>query len=392
MTGIAVHIITADFPPRPGGLERWTADLASSLSRSWPRVVVYVCGDTAVSHHHCNERYEVVDVGLLRTVWEAPLVGSTWTAERIALERMRLDYVCLLNAVKTRALSSRDVMISNFAVGVGWTAALVSRELALSHIAALAGTDITRGLRNPRERSVIADVLSDAAAVVARSAEQVRWLSQIGACASPEMIETSIPAPTAEWNPLTLEGGDRTLFADSGYSYKKGTSVLFQAFRRIATSDASVKLVLCGATEPGQEEYWRVERERLEYEFGPRVKLLGYVDSVTLENFLQASHVYCSATLGEGASAARARAMCIGIPIVSTRCGEMSALKPSDNIILTDVGNADAFEAAIREMIARLMAGPIPIDKRAVCAARDRFSAEVEWSAWAQLVSSVEAA
>ena len=384
-TVTTVHIVTSRFPPQIGGLEQWTQDLGTALREAGLRPIVYVCEDPLGVRQRPSP-FEIVDVARLRAPWEEPLLASAPESWRFEQERSRLTFACLRTELAKRTGSGPDVILSNFVTTTGFTAHLVSEALGLPHVAVIAGTDFTRGVRSRIDRRVFWEVCRAASVVVGRNLEQVDAVRRQAPGTRCELIETSVEPPTRRWR--RAPGPEITVFSDGGFNFKKGTGVLMDAFVALRSRGVPARLVVCGGDQRGQEAYW-AERRRLLA--GLAVSFPGYLGRDEIAERIRAADIYASATLGEGSSAARALALCLGVPLVSTACGELTEDPEASHIRLTPVGDAAGFQDALHDLATEMAAGALKIDERAVERFRRRFEPRREWAAWADLLRAVGA-
>ena len=89
---ITVHVITSHLAPYPGGLERWTRDLAMALLGAGLKPIIYVCEEQEVLESECRP-FEIVDIARLRAPWEEPLRESRCEPRRLRDERSRLSFL-----------------------------------------------------------------------------------------------------------------------------------------------------------------------------------------------------------------------------------------------------------------------------------------------------------
>jgi len=385
-----IHLISQVQPSSQGGLELWTARFARHLSKIGLRVVVYVCSDLSVlATDECE--FEVVHLAPLRSVWEEPIDMPVWT-ERFAQERARLNFLILRNELQRRILrqqAAEHLVISNFSVTAGYLAALVARDLALPHIAMVVGSDFSRGFRNSRERPAIEYTCKTAAAVVVKNEEQARALTgEYGldrVCCIPTSIE--IPATIRQQpNARTRI----TLFSDCGFSFKKGTGVLLDGFQTLISEGFPLRLVIYGGIARDQLAYWKMRQEQFTGTMSPHVEFPGNVSRKAIYAALNAADVYCSATLGEGSSSGRIAALCAGLPIVTTKCGEMeSGMDNVSHVMLASPADAAAFKEKLRIMVQELLNGTLRIDRDVIDNWRERYAPERELSDWVALINSV---
>jgi glycosyltransferase involved in cell wall biosynthesis len=385
-----VHIVTSEYPPQGGGLESWTKELAQFLSGLGVGVAVYVCG-TSVMSTRTDEGFDVVDIGSLRSDWLPPLSELNLADRRLSAERSRLDYNLLKNEIFRRLSTSyaRHFVLSNFAIGVGPLAAIVSEALAIEHIALVVGTDFSRGFRNYSERAILREVCVQAMKVVCKSEEQAAAISRWGIAKKVVVIPTSVDIPL--WrHKLNDQLEEVVIFSDCGFSYHKGTGVLFDAFAKTVDAGVTARLVICGKTATGQERYWNERASFLKRRYDDRVLIEGFKEKQWIEKMLQSSSLYCSATLGEGSSAARIAALCAGIPVLTTRCGELwENAASATHVRLVGVGAAEEFATSFKSFCVDLLKGEVVVDEAAVNEWRRTFDRKTEWAAWETLLGEL---
>jgi glycosyltransferase involved in cell wall biosynthesis len=384
-----VHIATSRFSPHTGGLEQWTCDLATALCGLGLRTVVYACEDPLAPQYHGTRAFEIVDVATLRAPWEAPLRASGLERRLFEQERSRLNFACLKTEIEKRLGAGADIVLSNFVTTVGFTAHLVTEALGLPHVPVIAGTDFTRGFRNKIDRRAVLDVCRSARIVVGKNIEQVREIRRCLPDTPFEVIETSVKQPAQRWR--RLGGQEIRIFSDGGFSFKKGTAVLLDAYVALRACGVDAWLTICGSDQVGQEDYWSERRRMVEQDAGSSVCFPGYLDRAQIIDRLCGSDIYASATLGEGSSAARALALCLGVPTVTTRCGELTDGSPAWHVRLVPVCDAAGFHEALHTLATDLLGGGLRIDDEAVDRFRRRFDPSREWAAWAGLLRKVAA-
>lgn len=205
-------------------------------------------------------------------------------------------------------------------------------------------------------------------------------------------IHTAVEEQARQYRWKRARASSVALFSDGGYSHKKGTQVLLWAFARLREESLPVTLTICGSTMPQQEPYWSELRSGYAARLGSGVKFLDHVALPLVWDLMSASDIYCSATLGEGCSAARAAALCMGMPIVTTRCGEMlDVAEGAAHVRLSPPGDAVAYLAELRRACQDLLEGRISVDPAHVEAWRAHFTASRELEDWQALLRQVTA-
>jgi glycosyltransferase involved in cell wall biosynthesis len=382
-----VHVVTSRFPPTAGGLERWTQDLVTALSRAGLMPVVYVCEEHTVAQSHCISPFEIVDMIPLLAPWEAPLTESRWEGRRLEQERSRLRFACVKAEVAKRLSPGSNIILSNFLTTVGFTGHLVAEALELPHVPIIAGTDFNRGFHSGVDRQVILEICRSARIVVGKSLEQIRVIRRCLPDTRYEIIETSVEQPSRHWCKPT--GKEIVIFSDGGFSFKKGTGVLIDAFVALRARGVAARLVICGSDQAGQEDYWMARRLLFETESCLSACFPGYLDRSEIVDQICESDIYASATLGEGASAARVLALCLGVPMVTTACGELADDPKAQHIRLVPTCDAAAFHDAVFALATDLLEGRVTINEDVVDGFRCRFDPQKEWAAWVSLVRRI---
>ena len=390
---MVIHIVTDALPPTKGGLEIWTDEFADYLVDIGHNVIAYRCGDVPNSEFEISTKYEICNLATLRAEWDRPLLQSNRSTERKNFEIWRLNFLILRGEMRKRLVEYPNVphlIFSNFAVTVGYLASLVSQDLSLPHLAMFVGTDFSRGFRNSYERGLIREVCLNAYQVVCKSEEQGQALKVTFAPKKLTVIPTSVDLLDFEHENKSNKSIIR-LFSDCGLNYHKGTQVLIQSVLSLISEGLPIHLTICGAEGVSETEYWDDYVNKVKIESAGSIEFLGYITRNEIKKLLLDSSIYCSATLGEGSSAARIRAICCGIPVVTTRCGEFVNEIENDvsHVFLSDPADSEAFKQCIREAIMKIINGKLNIDWNSVRNWQNKFSRSNELLAWSALLNEL---
>ncbi|HYM10672.1 MAG TPA: glycosyltransferase family 4 protein, partial [Bryobacterales bacterium] len=395
---LVLHLVTYLFPPAQGGLEMRMLRLVRSLSQNGVKVIVHICAPPEEYDYGGATEVEGIEIRLTagnRAIWEEPLAGSGWPKSLVAAERRRLDFLSLRSAIAremTRFPDSKHVITSNFITTIGFLAATAAEDLGLPHIACVVGTDYSRGFRNPAERAVMGMVAAQATCVVTTNGEQERAIRRSFGARNVITIHSAVDAQALPYRWKRAKAGSVALFSDGGYSHKKGTQVLLWSFGKLREESLPVTLTICGNSHAGQQPYWRDLRSDYSARLGTHVKFFDHVALPLVWDLMSASDVYCSATLGEGCSAARVAALCMGMPIVTTRCGEMpDVAEGAGHVRLAAPGDATAYLAELRRASMDLLEGRLSVDSPRVEAWRAHFAPSRELGDWQALLRQVTA-
>ena len=389
-----LHFVTHLFPPAHGGLELWTLRIAQSLARTGVRPLVHIRAPRDEFDYGDMREFEGVEIRPLartREVLEEPLIRSNWP--RLKAERWRLDHLLLRNTIREemrREPGRRHVVVSSYITAEGFLASTVSSDLGLPHIVCAVGTDYSRDYREPHGRLIAGHVLRNAAAVVTMNEEQERAFRRDLGIDNVRTIRPSASEQMMAYRWSRAHDGTVRLFSDTGFSFKKATQVLLAAFARLRAEAVPVTLAIWGDIHAGQEDYWRATKAAWQERFADAVEFRDHADVTEVWQRLTASDIYCSATLGEGCSLARSAAMCVGIPVVTTRCGEAADMaEGASHVRLCDPGDPDGFHEALKQACADVFAGTMHVDTERVAQWRAEFDVSRERELWVRVLSDV---
>ena len=327
------------------------------------------------------------DAGKWNGVTVRPLSGRRGTAGD--------DALLLRHAIAATSKDSdpgtRHVLVSFYAAQEGPVGARAASELGIPHIIAIRGTDYSYGFHEPGTHAVLRQLLAGAAWITTTNDEQTRAVYRSLGLQNVTRIHNSLPDEARSVRHVTrVPAGAVRLFADCGYSYKKGTIVLLDAVAALCSEGLPLILTIAGDDESGSGAYWKDVRKAFSRTLGERIRFCSRIDADRVRHHLASADLYCSATLGEGCSLARAAAMVAGIPIASTRCGELADLAAgASHVRLADPADAAGFLDLLRETCADILARRMTIDLCAVEGWRDYFCPEREQEQWRACIEHV---
>jgi len=389
-----VHILTPTYWPDRGGMEESVARIAQLLARSGHRICTTYVRDTSPPTDAPTPAVDGSVVYLRRA--KAPLASPALASvTAYPEERYRLDYL-LFRAAVAEAIakhpSSRHLIVSFYLTTSGFLAQHVASDLGIPHIASASGNDLSADFHNPYRMPPIEFVLRRADHVVTLSGEQERWVKQSNLrTGRVTTIHNSLPdgVLTGRWR--FNRDRDVHIVNDSGYHFRKGTHLLFAAFRCAVGGGARATLTVAGSTESQTRAYWERARAALSAEFGERVRLLDWIDKSKIHDLLLSSHLYCAPTFGEGCSLARLAALALGMPVISTACGELlDVAAHMDHVRLVPPGSTDRLAAALEETVRELPQVASRIDGDAVQALRQHLSPAREFAQWDAVLREFE--
>lgn len=395
---LVCHLVTStNDTARGGGLAETVDRVATYLAvRAQARVVLYTLRRAAPSVD--GRPYGVEDLSEARTWLAAPLSTPTEAASplrgrRPSPEEFQINRLLLLARLQTameEQPAERHVLVSFFLTTGGFTAQLVAQELGLPHVAFISGSDLNRDAASPAGRAAAAFVVEQATWIVAGSHEQVVRLDRVfrrteRLSVSPGGLPTG--RPSAYWEPHVRE--HVALVADCGYSFKKATHCLVEAFARLREDGHPASLTIVGGTDVEQVDYWRDARRLWEERFGPTAAFRGHVTKAEVERLLLNGDVYCSASLGEGSPQGAVFAMALGMPIVGPRSSSVADLVDPvrDRVALFRPGDREGLHRCLADMVGRVREGLRMPDRERIDALRQQLR-HAEAQAWSEALEA----
>jgi glycosyltransferase involved in cell wall biosynthesis len=313
----------------------------------------------------------------------------------LATERLRIRTLLLENAIGRRMREqpgARHVVISFYATGAGFRSQIASMSLGIPHIAAVRGTDYELEIFDNASSLRLRTVVEAAGQVVTTNETQARSLSTLFRLKRPaRTIYNALPDldRRPEWT--RPPAPPVRLFSDGGLSGRKGTHLLVRAVSGILDDGWDVSLTIAGGVFfLESKEYWTDFVNHWQSEYPRRVCFLGHITHEAIESQLFSSHIYCSASLAEGCSMSRVRAMTLGIPMVVTETGGMRELAPDcPHIRLCRPGDIADLRGTLETAVQDIQRGALEPDCHRVAVWRRQFSLERERDEW---IAAIDAA
>jgi glycosyltransferase involved in cell wall biosynthesis len=385
-----LHLVTLCLYPAPGGMYESVLRIGRSLAQCGFEVIVYTLGQPikhrGPSHEHNSLR--VVHLSQESDFILEPFLADGAPPQVLEDERSRVKVLRLRNQI-SRQMQDRPndqhVIISFYASGTGYLTQHVASGLGLPHIAAVRGTDFACDLVSQRGHPRVRFVMENAAQVVTTNQEQADTISAMFRLQRPiRTIHNSIPDVDRQryWKP---EESDVVRFiADSGFSGRKGTHLLIRAVQTLLDNRLPVSLTILGGTyELDDHNYWEERRRGCEERYPGAFYFPGHRPPDEIDDYLIAAHVYCSATLAEGCSLSRIRALTLGIPITTTRCGALPEVASNcSHIQLCTPGDWQELSELLEAAAAKAQANSVGIDREQIENWRRHFSEDRECEEW----------
>lgn len=385
------HFYVDSADPTTGGLGVSANRLVSHLlSMGRTRVTVYERSD-ARQPTTISSAAEVVALFDRRVRIMAPFHGSDVLAE--ASEVYRAAFLAFRAAIRPRVASAQDyrhVLVSFYISAAGFVAQQVADEIELPHIASVRGTDFNKDFRSPYRIGGIRFVLERAASVVTTcKAQEFTLRPFIGKRAKIRTIYNSAE-PSRNGVRTRLSGAAICVFSDSGFSYKKGSHILLEAIDSALLAGYQVQLTVAGGTDPAALEYWTDQKQRRMEAHPSSFSWLNHVSQDEVTAALARADVYCSASLGEGASNGLTQAMVDGLPIVATDIGAFAELAVrADHVAVVPAGDSDAYACALSKMLEAVSTGGLAARKETLEDWRILLAPTRERNQWREVVAEV---
>jgi glycosyltransferase involved in cell wall biosynthesis len=387
-----IHFIVDRFYPQPGGLEVSALRVARAL-RNTPdsRVIVYIRSeDYTLPTDGSLDDLELQLLGARRKPATTPMADGLFNQLELRVAKNWLDFMQVRDAVaeSLRELpQARHVVLSFNLISAGFVAQHVALALSLPHVASVRGSEYSSGIHEYHVLPALEFVARRADVIVTSNDEQRRFFTAAyGAGERVRTIHNSLPESILgmEWCHPTSNDGEIHLIADCGYSFKKGTHLLMGAFEQLATESRDLRLSIVGRIQDKtRTAFWTRLCKQLQEQFGDRVSLQSHIPPEEVISYLLRGHIYCSATLGEGCSNARIAALAVGMPIVTTRCGEMLDLAAeAPHVRLARPGDQEDFTRVLGEACEEFRRHTLQVERSRVEQWRRYFTPEREAHEW----------
>lgn len=300
-------------------------------------------------------------------------VGRPWLQMHRYLRWLRRG----LSVYQSR-YGSPDALHAMCAVPAGWACTRLASSLARRVIVTEHTGPFSLALEPPAARRYVFDALRDAAAVFAvsdSSAEEMRAAGvnqPISVCGNP-LAEVFLASTLPDGRE---EGSPRALFVGRLVA-GKGVGDLLDAVTSLGPAfDAEWHFVGEGPMSPVIQSRFAAAG------LGERLHMHGYRDRAGVARLMARSDFLVLPTHGETFGVVVAEALCMGLPVVTTRgtaCGDFVG---GGEGALAEIGDVESLEAAIR----RVAAGLGGFDGKAIASrARERFSGSAVAARYAEV-------
>lgn len=386
-----IFLVTDSIDPTLGGLEI-SVQRVADIFRSMGHVVKVITLEDSGQRENANS----LSTNHLAPLRNALLEPLTHLGARAGETETFRANILLLHNVIEREMKCEGALpamvVSFFATTAGYIAQEVAADLRLRHIACVRGSDHSRDLHHPTGAISFQRLAREADWIVTTNeAQRDTFAQRFGRRTRVSVLHNSFIEGVKKPTWRRTESEFVTIFSDCGYAFKKGTHVLLRAAEQLMDESTDVRLVLAGRAEPKEFAYWASRRRVLAESRQNTMRLQDRVSPSAVERLTLTSDIYATASLGEGCSNASLQALCLGIPIVATRCGALPELAAgSTHVRWVNPADMIGFIDALREWVMGVRKGTVRVDPDAVRQVRARCTVSAERAEWAKLLQVVQ--
>ena len=385
------HFYVDSADPTTGGTGVSAHRLVSHLlAMDGTRLTIYERSD-APQPRTLSSAAEIVALFDRRARIMAPFQGSDVLAE--ASEVYRAAFLAFRAAIRPRVASAQDyrhVLLSFYISAAGFVAQQVADELGLPHIASVRGTDFNKDFRSPYRIGGVRYVLERAASVVTTSKAQERTLRPFAGERTRIRTIYNSAEPSRNGARTRLSGEALRIFSDTGFSYKKGSHILLEAVDSALLAGYKAQLIIAGSIDPAALDYWTAQRQQRIEARPSNFIWLNHIGQDEVAAALTSADVYCSASLGEGASNGLTQAMVDGLPIVATDIGAFAEIAVgAEHVAIVPAGDPEAYACALSKMLGVISADGLVPRKETLEDWRRLLAPTRERCQWHEVVAEV---
>jgi len=395
---IHIHIVANKISPAKGGLEQSIFRIANFLSSINDfKVYLYIRNQPSSAPITTNEQnIYVYDIYKVRQNFFEPygeFNNSVLNTKSKETESNRLDFLILRNVIKKFIDTSDDndhhLIMSFYISNAGFLCQHVVDDLNIPHIACVRGTDFSRDLYGTNKLHAIEWVLKKATRVVTTNRDHLEQIKKIFKRDKKVSIIYNSVNSLPSWTYNAKK--NIKLISDGGLSFKKGTHILLKSFETLIKNGYLIDITIIGEIEEINQRYWEKILNNYYLNYKNRFNFYNYLEINKLTELILKSDLYCLPTLGEGCSNSRVRALCMGIPVVSTMTGELKDVLHlfGDNSFIRacQPGDEMEFSNILEEMVNRISDNIlIQQNKNYVSSIKRLFSSDQEKNEWERII------
>lgn len=378
------HILTDRIAPyHIGGLENSILRIAKILRDMGNEIFIYITDE--IVQEECTDLNNIYFIGLYQSIEE--LLGPIEEVYKRNNLYFRAIYHIMHNKLSYHGVNKEDdILLSFYISSFGFVQQRLADSINLRHIAFVRGSDYSMDMHIPSKMSCIQYVCSNCSLIVTTNCEQIDNLSRAFNISREHFYLCYNPVCEMKTQKIQMNKETPLFITDVGYSWKKGTHILFKAFEMLYNkTGGKCRLYICGSTTASEKKYWERERTRLKDTYKQNVNLDDY--NYNFEEMYSKASAYVFPSLAEGCSNALLKSLTQNILVITTETGFVPELK---NVLtgISCVKPADANELyyAMLGVVESSICDNYK-DRRKII--RDLFSAEREREILKKIVKAI---
>lgn len=308
-----------------------------------------------------------------------------WYSPKILRQYYGQFYLASIRKTVRRILKtfSPEAVLAFWAHPDGWAAVRIARELGVSSIIKVMGSDVLVLGRSPRRRQLLVETLGAADGVIAVSRDLAEHVIELGVDPQkvhvvPGGIDIQLFAPgdqSAARAALSVPVNAKMLLFVGNLLFSKGAGVLIEACAKLETRGVQFSCYLVGQ---GKDQSKLRAMAHAKGVTG-RVIFAGACDQQTLADWYRAADVVTLPSFSEGIPNVLREAMQCHRPFVATRVGGIPEISDPSISRLVAPGNVMELADALQAMLA----SPPEVNETIPA----RFN--IPWSRSTEMVTSV---
>lgn len=396
---IHIHLVSNTFFIKAGGMEQSLQRITSLLSKIKDfKVHLYIRngGNTKIKKSYCSS-YK--NLSSLKEVLLEPyesLVQDYQLYQYKNREIARIELLTLKNEIekmKIRYKRDKHVIVSFYISSSGFFSQHVAMALDVPHITSVRGSDFSRDFYGFHNVEAVNFVLKHTKHVITTNNTQKNILSNFCPVEKITTVYNAAEKECFEKKWVIKKKSIIEIFSDNGFEYAKGSHILLKSFEALINKGYPICLRVFGKVESINKDYWEKAYKQLQNEYPHSFFYEGIANTKKIFKALLDSDIYCSPTLGEGCSNSRLKALSVGIPVVSTSCGEILDFftdYKTNFIRLAQSGEIDDFTKSLEKMILSIKRNALKRnDNRYFSLVDTMFSPEREKELWERIIRSI---
>jgi len=265
----------------------------------------------------------------------------------------RVTYLILKNHINEYLGLGENILLSFYLTVKGFVMQRIADDLHIPHIALVRGSDYSADSFNYFRLSAMRYVCENATRIVTTNNEQHKGLINMFGLNEQKIYvcHNSVNAKVPLIKPGRRE--KHYFFTDVGYSFKKGTHLLLDAFEQIVIKGGHNPFVLhiCGETTESEKEYWEQRLRLLQHKYKKHFIFDSYLKDVTAIFDICSCYIFPS--LAEGCSSALSKALMSGLPVITTRTGIVDELpeEMKKGVEVINPGNISPIKKSVESIL-----------------------------------------